>query len=519
MYDNPIYRWRESMAIALSRLRNPPLHGYLAYRSISDYLNQHGLALSEDEAKPLPSPQELRALVFDGARMEALVRGAAAVAVDDSLPPVTLNGNEKGLADFYYLAFKLFGMHIWAFTTLYFVILAISVALFFLSFQKSPVCLLLIMLYLVANVYMLGFQPGTIAVPHNSRFFPVLSFLPAMHLFLLVLMRGPPRLATVAAATGQMAILYFAIFIREAALWQALAVLASPLLVFNYRPWSLSLRRPRLFPTIASIEAVRAWPAILVLAGLLSFSGYTKFAVDKIWYRSETSSHTFWDPVYAGLISASPELASSYLPNCASFDSIPCLSQRFGDNMVYEAVLKYLRERNEVPPEIAYVSGDGQIMINAFWNAGIYDRVVRQLVFQVVKQHPWLTLKTFVLDKPGAQLDILVHGGLFRTRGYLVAALVATGICLMVCTLVALTRYKLPTIRDILQYLPAVLFVCLFSAITTMIFPSVFILDTILYYQMLTLLIFIGLSLTAVVLISRRRWRLKKAQYTTHGME
>src|ERR1700733_96217 len=69
MYDNPIYRWRESMAIALSRLRNPPLHGYLAYRSISDYLNQHGLALSEDEAKPLPSPQELRALVFDGARM------------------------------------------------------------------------------------------------------------------------------------------------------------------------------------------------------------------------------------------------------------------------------------------------------------------------------------------------------------------------------------------------------------------------------------------------------------------
>ena len=27
MYDNPIYRWRESIAIALSRMQDKPLHG------------------------------------------------------------------------------------------------------------------------------------------------------------------------------------------------------------------------------------------------------------------------------------------------------------------------------------------------------------------------------------------------------------------------------------------------------------------------------------------------------------
>src|SRR5712691_2307195 len=45
MYDNPIYRWRESLAIALSRMQTPPLHGYLAYRSIRNYLVEHGLSL------------------------------------------------------------------------------------------------------------------------------------------------------------------------------------------------------------------------------------------------------------------------------------------------------------------------------------------------------------------------------------------------------------------------------------------------------------------------------------------
>src|SRR2546425_13229216 len=40
MYANPIYRWRESMAIALSRLQATPLKGYVSYRSISDHLAQ-----------------------------------------------------------------------------------------------------------------------------------------------------------------------------------------------------------------------------------------------------------------------------------------------------------------------------------------------------------------------------------------------------------------------------------------------------------------------------------------------
>ena len=54
MYDNPIYRWRVSVAVALSQLRAPSLPGYVAYGSINNYLNHHGLALLRGEAAPLP---------------------------------------------------------------------------------------------------------------------------------------------------------------------------------------------------------------------------------------------------------------------------------------------------------------------------------------------------------------------------------------------------------------------------------------------------------------------------------
>jgi len=485
MYDNPVYRWRESMAIALSRLQNPPLHGYLAYRSISNYLNQHGLGLMAGEADPLPGSDQIHALVFDGPRIEALIRAAATVPIDASLPPVILHGNERGLADFYDIAFRIFGIHVWAFTTLYFVILAVSAILFFLTFRGSPFCLLLLMLYLLAHFYMLDFS-RQIEVPHNSRFFPVLSFLATMNLFLLVLRGTPLRLTTVAAAMAQMAILYFVISIRLMALWQALALIASPLLILDYRRIFLGWKRPRLLPRLTTEVAMKAWPALLVLVGLIGYLAYTKVAVEETSYRSETASHLFWDPLYGGLISSSPQLSRLYLPGCTVIESAACDTERYSDNMVYEAVLADLRKRNEAPPEFTYISG-GQIMMDAFRNAGAYDRIARRIFFDVVKKHPLLAIKTLIYDKPRDQLEILSHAQLFDLWTYRLVLPMTLGVALVLC----LVSFPLPKWRDIQQYAPAVLFLCLFSSMTTMILPSSVIVDTIVYYMMLLLFMFV----------------------------
>ena len=112
MYDNPIYRWRESLVIALSRMQPQPLHGYVGYGSILSYLTQHGLALMGGEAYPLPTPAQRAALVADGVRMNRLMKEASEVAIDPKLPPVILQGNELGLVDYTYWAFKLYGISI-----------------------------------------------------------------------------------------------------------------------------------------------------------------------------------------------------------------------------------------------------------------------------------------------------------------------------------------------------------------------------------------------------------------------
>src|ERR1700722_16231003 len=63
MFDNPVYRWRESMAIALSHMQAKPLHGYLAYRSIRDYLAKNGLGIFPNEMNPVPTQEQIDALV------------------------------------------------------------------------------------------------------------------------------------------------------------------------------------------------------------------------------------------------------------------------------------------------------------------------------------------------------------------------------------------------------------------------------------------------------------------------
>ena len=153
-----------------------------------------------------------------------------------NLEPVILKGNELGLADFFYAAFRLFGLNLNALVLFYYLILSSSVVVFFLTFRHSPFCLLLLMLYLIGHYFAVNYATmPQIQVIHNSRFFPVLSLLPAMHLLLLLLRREPPSVANIFFAVIQASLLLFVIFCRGQALWQVLAILASVVLIVGFR--------------------------------------------------------------------------------------------------------------------------------------------------------------------------------------------------------------------------------------------------------------------------------------------
>src|SRR5262249_47983571 len=135
---HPIYRVRQSMAVAISRLRDPPLHGYLAYQSVLDALNRNGFAVNANDVGPHLDFAGWRALFSDPDAVERALNEAKTTPIDTALPPQPIIINELAYADFIYIGFRLFGVHMSSLYYLCFILLGISCLLFIIEFRTSP---------------------------------------------------------------------------------------------------------------------------------------------------------------------------------------------------------------------------------------------------------------------------------------------------------------------------------------------------------------------------------------------
>jgi hypothetical protein len=477
MYDNPIYRWRISMAVALSELHKPSLRGYVAYRSIVDYLNEHGLALMEGEASPLPAPESLRQLIYAPNRLEGLLQNASNAPINYDLAPVPIIGSEKGEAAYYYWAFRLFGIHLTSLWYFYFLLLGASVVAFCITFWREPFCMLLLMLYLVSHLFLVNNVASheLFQTVHNSRFFPVLAMLPSLHLLLLGLRRLPMRLTTIIPAFYQTALLYFVIFSRVQTAWQPIAVISSLLIALPFSQVDAAHR------TISSAGAgfvrrlTRAWPVMLLIAGGFVFIGYQQFALDRAAYATETKTHTFWDPLVVGTISANSQLMELY-----GMGQPP-----FSDTMGYYLARKYLVDHNDTNSPIALVNNGVVVGSFAMHNMGAYDRTLRQVFFEILRAHPWLVLWSFIYDKPVAELHLLLQSSMFdRSTLFwcIILAMIAGALTLMPET-------SRPA-KEGAKIVSLVVFtVTIFSLSTIFVTPSIDVPDTILYFLLLITLL------------------------------
>jgi len=494
MYDSPIYRWRESLVIALSRMQPQPLHGYVGYGSILSYFTQHGLALMDGEASPLPTQEQRAALVADGARMNRLMKEASEVAIDPKLPPVILQGNELGLVDYTYWAFKLYGISINALVLFYFTLLIVSVVLFFVTFRRSRFCLLLLMLYLAAHYFALDYaQTRAIIAIQNSRFFPVLALLPALYLLLLVVTRDRPTLALAAMAAIETFILMFMVFCRTQTYWEVFAIILAAVVVTGMRPLRHGLFRIGRWPSAIGQSVYEAWPAAFAAAGVVMLLVYSGLAPDKALYSAESKAHLFWHDLFASTISTDPVLYVVYSYN----------SERFSDDMSYIAATRDLRGRNDGASPIANVV-DGVLDIDIFKSNGIYDQEMRRLYFRVVREHPWRVLRSFVIGKPQAQMRYFrVTPELWDPRNYVVPGLLG-----MFCTILALALgTPLPTARTMFMggVVASAMFTC--STLTSFFYPTALIAEVLVTWLMILLIGMLYLPLGLLYHVLRRdRW-------------
>jgi hypothetical protein len=491
MYDSPIYRWRESLVIALSRMQPQPLHGYVGYRSILSYFTQHGLALIGGEAYPLPTQEQRAALIADGARMNQLMKEASEVSIDPTLPSVILQGNELGLVDYTYWAFKLYGISINALVLFYFTLLLVSVALFFVTFRRSRFCLLLLMLYLAAHYFALDYaQTRAIIAIQNSRFFPVLALLPALYLLLLVVTRARPTPALVAMAAVETFILMFMVFCRTQTYWEILAVVLVAVVVTGLRPLRQALFRVSRWPSAIGKSIYETWPAALAVAGVIMLLGYSAIAPDKALYSAESKAHLFWHDFFSSTVSADPMLYATYSYNLAPFS----------DNLSYVAATHDLRGRNDAASPIAEVV-DGVLDIDIWKSNGAYDAEMRQLYFRVVREHPWLVLRSFLIGKPQAQIHFFViTPELWNRQAYVYPFLLA-----LAATVLALVfGAPLPTIRTALTGVAVAAVVFASSTLTSFFFPTALIAEALVTWLILVMLGAIYLPLALLFYVLRR---------------
>jgi hypothetical protein len=407
---HPMYRLRQTMAVAISRMHNPPAQGYLAYRSVVDSFNKDGFAIFRPDEGPHLGENGWSVLFKDTARMDRALRDARDVSVDPDLPPELIRGNELGYADYVYLAFGVFGLHITSFYYFYFLLLSVSCVLFVLKFRNSPFLLFVLATYLAGLFFLQNYaqsEGDQLASLANSRLFDALSLLPAMHVFIAIWQRLPPRWMTVATVAGQAAILVFLVSTRTAALWQIAMILVAGIAV------TLASIIPRRF-SLRDWKALFCWPCALTFAFLAMHIALIKVTADP-QYAEETGTHLIWHSVLSAILESSPKLKLLYVGDKAYTNN---------DQIAYDAVLKDLNDRHDASSPIATVDENGEISLELTHSNAAYDQLARNVSLAIIFNHPFEVLAAVPM-KFFQQVNWFTVGGAMALRNLLSAIALA----------------------------------------------------------------------------------------------
>jgi hypothetical protein len=379
----PLYRVRQSLAIAISRMHNPPARGYLAYQSVIDSLNQNGFAIfNSDKGRHLDFGG-WSALLRDTAMLDRALRDAKNTVVDPRLPPQMILGNELGYADYMYVAFRLFGLHIASLYYFYFLVLGVACTLFVLEYGRSPFPMFLLASYLGGLFFLQNYaqsQGNQLASLANSRLFDALSLLPAVHIFLAIWRRLTPKLPALATVSVQALILVFLVGTRTAAVWQVVMILFATIAVTLFDPWTKRL--PYLRPK--SRFWIGLWPGVLTITFLAMLAVFFRVDADPR-YKQETGHHTIWHSVLATLLDDNDSLRLIYLGNNEPENP---------DQISYDAVINDLNNRHDASSPIAYLLGNGKITIDLERGTAAYDELARSLVLRIIVHHPLAIIST-----------------------------------------------------------------------------------------------------------------------------
>ena len=189
-----------------------------------------------------------------------------------------------------------------------------------------------------------------------------------------------PRLARL---TAQAAIFSFVLLCRTSTVWLLAMALsfAVGLCAIDFT----SHRRLRWDPSISR----RLIPAAMATAIVALGFGAVRANTDEL-YAKQPVSHLFWHPILIGLIQNSETLLGKYTRSP---------HKQGPDQIGYDAVMLYLRERNDASSAIAF-RRNGELIVrpSVAWNE--YEVLARSVVIEIAQQYPFEALRSLIMNVP-----------------------------------------------------------------------------------------------------------------------
>jgi hypothetical protein len=379
-----------SATIAISQI-NLGLSGKLGYKEVELAIageitaNKNAMQVMDDKTRALLQDPDA---ITRGFRAGAAVQNTTVVIPKDPAGYTEDWAEDLGYADFYNLAFRLFGFNAFATHWLYVSLLAVSTALFLLAFfyenlAMGLLVLVITALFLESSSSLFGETMPSFAA---NRFLSTLAFVPLLHVICTSLRQRRGLLFEFVLFVAQLLILAFAIAVRSSGQWCYLAVIVCILAVVILRA-VMVMRKSEFsvkFLTVTmrnipfSVRLATAGLLMVVVGGAVNVLRNSQF--DASYFRDDNlPTHMFWHSAFVGL---------TFHPDWPSVKPYPDIDDG-GDGAGF-LLFEHVRKAQGLP----YVSDRGYYLVRP------YERFIRNEYGKFLAGHPQYASELFFIYKP-----------------------------------------------------------------------------------------------------------------------
>jgi hypothetical protein len=379
-----------AIAIAISNIEYG-LSGEVGYRRVSQELARHLSGAADD----MKLDEATRAAIKRPDLITGAIRAAANLPKDQLRPMPLESGayvstlaEDVGYADFYNLAFRIFGYQAFSTSNLYVTVFGISLFLFVLSYWKNHAAVATLVaatgaFFITCNSGIFSEYLPSIAA---NRFLSTLGIIPLLHL-MWAIADEEWNVHKGVIVVLQAVLLTAAINLRSSAFWMVLAVLSVSITVFAFR--ALQLVRERRWPGgLTKITTPVLRPVLICGAVILTLAvsvGIRNSQLHPIYSSDDALPyHVRWHSAWLGLT------LNPVWPERKPFPELPNI---IVDDVGYQIFTRYMQENLPGVPITSPTTGN-------LLKAALLEQVLKREFIRFASANQIFLLKTYFWYKP-----------------------------------------------------------------------------------------------------------------------